>query len=620
MHFDTDYWHALDRAPPMELRNISPAYIGMSTHPAKDQLQELRAKIFQGASEIELGFFGRGKGSRGQPGGATPESYGKNEREAMREMARLNDVGLTVHAAPDAGSMSGLGQRGFAEENRENALHEIERAIDFAADTTNGGAVVLHMQEFPRPIFKKSPLLEAYPGEEKKAHEYLIDNKTGQLIHTVKRDQLFVTPVWKMKDDKYVDEYGKETDFDHRVPEIDTATSTIKTEKRDWDYFVKETEEWNKAHEKDKGFVPKSAAQRIYLATEEVRRLEAESRAREYTEAYKEQVELKEKVVEKLKFWEEFWPKMDEDMKKRVMEQERQQRQLHYLEPKEAEPPTGYLKEELRKIDVNVERTRQAAMAYSEAAQMIKAESERVVPLEEFGKEKAAETIARAAEFAWKREKERGLDKPLFVAPENLWGDSYGSHPAELKEIVKLSRKAMVRRLVDNEKMDAGEAQKIADDHIKATFDIGHAHVWRKYFKGTDEEYKKWLIGEVEELAKDKIIGHVHVSDNFGYEDEHLTSGMGTAPIREFIETLEKNKYPGKIVAEAGGQPEGRAWEVHPYAMKALGTQVYRIDSVQKGWSDLENSYLGRTHMPGYLVGDMLPSKDWSSWSEVPFE
>jgi len=36
----------------------------------------------------------------------------------------------------------------------------------------------------------------------------------------------------------------------------------------------------------------------------------------------------------------------------------------------------------------------------------------------------------------------------------------------------------------------------------------------------TEEDYKKWLMEKAKDLVKSGVLGHVHLSDNFGWEDE----------------------------------------------------------------------------------------------------
>src|SRR3989344_6203489 len=151
MDFGTDYWNSMDKAK--ELR-IDPKQIGIS-HGIGEVGEGLKANIFRGASVVELGFFGQGKGFRSQPTGHTPESYGAAEREEMRQLAKINEVELSTHASPNIGTYAAGFQEGrFSDEGRENFLHEVERAVHFAADTAEGGPVVVHTGEFPRNVYR----------------------------------------------------------------------------------------------------------------------------------------------------------------------------------------------------------------------------------------------------------------------------------------------------------------------------------------------------------------------------------------------------------------------------------------------------------------------------------
>ena len=99
------YWHALDRVGLGRATGeveVDPLKIGIS-HGFGDVGEGLKANILRGLKTVELGFFGTGKGLRSQPTGSTPESFGSTERQDMRELARINEVELSTHAAPDLG-------------------------------------------------------------------------------------------------------------------------------------------------------------------------------------------------------------------------------------------------------------------------------------------------------------------------------------------------------------------------------------------------------------------------------------------------------------------------------------------------------------------------------------
>ena len=151
-----------------------------------------------------------------------------------------------------------------------------------------------------------------------------------------------------------------------------------------------------------------------------------------------------------------------------------------------------------------------------------------------------------------------------MITMENIFPERYGGHPQELKELIRESRKEMVERLTHDKIKDpsgsritleearargnialAGEIKEVdnpykrpgiteeqawkkAEEHIKATLDTGHLNIWRKYWNDdptkTLEEnsngFKKWILNQVEDLAKNNMIGNVHLTDNYGYQDD----------------------------------------------------------------------------------------------------
>jgi hypothetical protein len=244
------------------------------------------------------------------------------------------------------------------------------------------------------------------------------------------------------------------------------------------------------------------------------------------------------------------------------------------------------------------------------------------VPIEEYGKLKTSESIAELAMHAKKMTKDKKLNKPLFVSPENLWDGNYGAHPEDLRKIIKDARSEFVKQATDKDnkkRISETEAKKAAKDHIKATFDIGHANIWRKYFGGDENEFKQWLGSEVNKLTKEGIIGHVHVSDNFGYNDEHLPPGYGNAPIKEFMTHLEKGRYKGEIIIEPGHHDI----QAYTLGMQHLETPIYRLHNRTTTWADVQGSYFGQTYIPSFVTPTYLPNVDNKqsfTWSELPLE
>ncbi len=604
---DRSYYVPEETDEPMA--GLSPAAIGISSNPMQDQLQNLKAKIFQGAPIVELGFTGAGKGSMGR-GATTPEMYGSDEREDIRQLAELNKVKLSTHATIGIPPLSGMTDRGNFDDNvREHALHEIERAIDFAADTTHGGAVVVHTSEFPRAISEEyGPEFSAYPREPETATLHLVDKRTGH-IQTIKKDQTVVLPEYEMDEDG------------NPIAAYDYEKGAFKVKERKWDYFENETEEWNKKHPDQKRTVAETYI-REFLDSQEA---QARGWALYHSQDYGHLIKQKDKIKKALEYYEQLEKELPEDQKWKIKKYMHDEGIMGALIPPEETMPAEFLKRQLTNIEHRIKATREGSTSYMQQAETTRLQKENMVPIVDYAIDKTANTLASAAIFAMKKEekmkKEGRLDQPLFVAPENIFPEQYGSHPQELKRIVMKAREAMARKLAPayGEK----RAEEMAQEHIKATFDIGHAYTWRKYFEGdpsksieeNDRRFNKWLMEQVDDLSKAGVIGHVHVSDNFGWEDEHVTPGRGQAPIKEFIERMKKAGIKDVIV-----EPAHQDYKALLGGWRTFGSSVYGLH-MRDNWSDIEHSYFGRGAPPYFMYGDSTPRPDeWVLWSGTKLE
>jgi len=594
--FGQGYYSAMDDQ--YQGMGLSPKDIGISTPPMKDQLEGLKARIFQGASRVELGFTGVGKGSmQGQT--PTPGSYGEEEREAIRDLAKVNRVELTTHATVGIGGLAGFTQQGFREEARENSLKEIERAIDFAADTTQGGPVVVHTGEFPRPMSEKYEGFLEYKEEPKKALMLLVDKVTGDIVKTVRKDQTVFLPEWqKDKQGNYIlDNEGR------KIPVSDPETKEIKLKEykfNDFEDMAKKTGE-KPEHE-------------FFMATLESEEEQARSWARYHERMsvdrpLKLKKELKERFEEIQKLPEGFGKNM-------AIDRFRQDFKINATE-------TDY-NSMINEVDKEIEEGRRDALGYREKIKELEKVKKNTKPVEDYAIDKSADTMARAGEYALELTKSKHLPNPLFVAPENIFPEQYGAHPQELKELILRGREKMAKDL--EVAYGSEEAKRLADEHIKATFDIGHAYIWRKYFKKkegetieqADKRFNRWLAKEVKDLTDEGIIGHVHVSDNFGWADEHVTPGHGRVPIKDFVEQIKKAGIKNVIV-----EPAHQDYKAMLGGWKEFGSSIYGITTPgvrRDTWTNVEHSYFGRTAPPMYVVGPFAPSKDWTLWSQTPLE
>lgn len=625
--------------------NFSPDFgvkvseIGISTHPGKDQLEGLKSRIFQGASMVELGFMGRGKGSM-QGGNTTPGMFSGEERRDMRELARLNKIQLSTHAGLHSDSLAGMDMREgrFNELAREKTLHEIKRAIDFSADTTEGGAVVFHVHEYERPLgeYYSKEGFKAFPMEPNKAQYYLVNERTGH-ITTVRKDMFIHEPVfhtngkgeWLDIDGDVIPRDAPSIDLLRRVPILDPVTKQYQTVRRDWDYFVQRADEWNKMHPESPK-KPEEFFVRINLLNQAIQSRGASAFYQHFVEPEIEKT--RENLQKALEYFKKIEKNTPLEQQWRIMQEIGSRYAIPGLIPRERKLPSEIIERQLDEIEGSLRHQRTASpMADVQAAQL-EQEIEYTVPVEKYASKKTSDTIARAGIYAMKKTEamqaapyNKGREiQPMYAAVENAWmPEVYGAHPQELKKIILDARKDMVDKLVE-QGYEENTAQQKAEEHIKATIDIGHANTWRKYFLGdpkkstddNDKAFKKWLIDQMQDLIDHKLIGHLHINDNFGYEDEHLVPGWGNAPINEFIERVKK-LHPTIVV-----EPSHTDYRSVLGGWKRFGQSIYGLPSRGADtWADVEHSYFGRPAPPYFLFGDAAPNPEqWQLWSGVRME
>jgi len=591
------YYTPMDRDYGNLNNDIYISDVGTSANPTIHQTQALKAKIFEGASTIEIGsFMGTGKGNKQA---FTPETFGKTERQDMRDLAEYNEVETTTHAAPGAGPLSGFNpqQNTFSDEQREATLKEIKKAIDFAADASTGGAVVFHTGEWHRPIteFYGKEGFKGYPEEEKRAVLMLADEDTGE-VQAIKKDMKFYIP--KEPIEHITDEKGNE------IPIYD----------RDEDGLIKVREitfkelvdEERKLHpEETEGKRDEEVALKAYFSRQlEQAKGSALYYGRDVTE-FKDQLK---KIRKTKKFY--------GDLKKNVPKEDwwkyKESIPFRHFVPPDVTDPVEYLENAEHEIRDRITYMQELNMANAKEVKQIQKKIERLKPIEDVGIKKTADSVARAAVFAMEKNKQHPeLKNPLFVAPESYDANMYGSHPDEMRKIILESRKKMVDELSGPRyKYDEKKAEEIANKTIKATFDIGHVNVWRQHFERRqgeslehlDKRFNNWLVDESKKLAKEGILGHIHLSDNFGFDDEHVTPGEGNAPIKEFVEEMKKAGLK-KFIVEPGSFNPTTAL---PDTWSMLGSPVYSIarPGIPNTWTEIHRSYFGRTARPFYVIGE----------------
>lgn len=639
------------------------------------------AKLRAGMKTMELGFTGAGKGSAQSQ---TPEYYGKMQRRALEEIGKVNEVNFTTHATVGIQGLAGMDQQGnFSKANKDFSIQELKRAIHFAADVAHGGPVVVHTGEFHRPIVDAEWNKEGeykgkfrmYEGEEERASFRVVDSRTGRLISEAQKNRKVSRPVWLRaeKDDSgkgikqgdYIDYFGNKVDPASRVPVFDEQTGHFKIKQYDWNDLVEEAKEmtvraqteferWDGMTEEQKGKsiwreriinvkqvgqnkedIVVKPEEAYIVATLETNAAHARGWALQYGGDFDEDVRAVKKLTEARKFYEKIEEETDEEEKWKLTRQARDRYGLGDLVPVEAELPTKIIDKQLRLLKHRMEQSREAASSQMSQAEETMETIRHVQSAERYALNEAYDAYAQAGINAMRQsdrlEKEGKLKRPISVAMENLFPESYGSHPDEVIDLVHNSRKKMAEQLMQ-QGVPESEALHKANQHVTATIDTGHVNMWRKYWQGNpnktieenDREFDKWIVGKVGEMAKAGIVGHVHLVDNFGYQDDHLAPGEGNAPIEKMVKALKDNGYKGELIIEPGADWTTDASGFHSVmkAWKLFGSPVYGTGSglSSRGWGRVGYEHLGAAQPPYFVFGTYSPSEDWTLWSGVPLE
>ncbi|MFH2021550.1 MAG: hypothetical protein ABIJ34_09130 [archaeon] len=632
--------------------------LGTTTNPFEHQTQALKARIFHGASRVEFEFFGQQKGRKEQP---TPETFGARERLDMRELAEFNEIETSTHATVGVQGLSGLNMQNhmFSDDQRKQSIDEIKRAIHFAAEATTGGAVVFHTGEAPRYMHGRwkngngETMFQMYPEEDERKVTYLTDPISKRLVAQISDVDRLALPVYDrdeknninyLKDEKgefVTDPLLKEFDKIHggRIPlyKTDEKSGAVQTRIINFGEFKKERLKELEAEQGKKldASVVEEDLVKDFFRLQRFMDVQYNFYFGTHGEgSYVETLKQREKIIDSLKFYRELKEKIPE---KDWWKVKQQGRAMQFVPP-DVEDPVEYLEKNLQENSRQISYYKELAIHGRRAAHDQLEMVNRSKLADKFAVEQSALSMAELGVYAWQMTEKAHKDfkdekvpfdikNPIYLAPENLFPEMYGSHPDELKEFVLKGREAMQKELVSKFKMKESEAKKLSEQHIRATLDIGHANIWKKYFvskegeslESRDKRFEEWLIKKTKELVDQKIVGHLHISDNFGFHDEHLTAGDGNAPIKKFVENAKKAGLKEFIVESGSFNPLTSlpdTWmhfnsPVYGLQVPGFTKDAWTDPSVPRAWNDHYRSYFGRTEGPRYIVGDMSPSEDF---------
>jgi sugar phosphate isomerase/epimerase len=214
-----------------------------------------------------------------------------------------------------------------------------------------------------------------------------------------------------------------------------------------------------------------------------------------------------------------------------------------------------------------------------ENGKIIKLEApQQYVPIEEFTKRKASETLSNVAINSYKK---FGTNAPIISIENPPYGSALATGK-DLKELVQQTRKKFEDKLVKQGK-SRSEAKNAAERLIGATWDTSHISMMRKQGFGPEQ-----LVKETKAIAP--YVKHLHYNDNFGSTHTDLPPGMGSVPMKDVLQVLEKAKFKGKRIFEGGNFFQHFRTSPFPYMLEHGGSSAYMMGGVPY-WNQL--GYLG---------------------------
>ncbi len=606
--------------------------------------------------------------------GGRPKAYGKDVREAIKELAKANEVMISGVELPTAiSNLSGYNpQTGtISDEQRFRDLNEVRDAVRFIADISGGGAVDVVSMEFPRTVFDaewnrdiKPGVKEfmAYTEEPQRAVKHLVDDRTGRVIQEIRINQEVPYPEWNRYEGKepktdekgnlvmpgdYIDYENNKVARKDRVPKLDEE-GKMKILARRWEDFRDEAEEINREKEQQlrRALKPDervTVQEAFFIATTESQ----ESIARGWALLYGGNIKREIEALEKLKKAREFYAKIEENLpeeeKWKIMREAGSIVERFvpgFLVPREYKKPSAILDEGIRNVRIDIDSHREMARGQLQQAEEAAILRRHIQTAEKYAKAKSVDGYATAGIYAMdETHRNPNVKRDVYVGPEIGWPGTWGSHPTEFVELIQKARGQMSKLLSEQQiegkpnphyrGMSREEAEQEAKKHIKGLFDTSHMGMWYNHFRrlpGEGEEerlqaFRKWYMEQVDWLSKLDIVGSIQAVDSASGAHAHLPPGQGILPVVEAVKRFKERGFTGFIVSEGHEEEQFGMSRILTQTWRAFGAPVFRSGyPMPSTWGGTQYSYFGRTYPPYFIFGAYSPSNEWTLWSQVPFE
>jgi hypothetical protein len=580
----------------------------------KNIIQTTQAAIRGGAGTLQLVMMTPPESAIG----GRPKAYGKEVREALKEVALASKVNIAGVELPTAlNNLAGFDYQNlvFSDEKRKQSLDEVKDAIKFAADVGRGGGVDIVSWEFPRGINeadwnkpKEGKLPFVQEGEQRIG--WLVDDRTGRTIQ-FRKDEVQHIP------------YDKRT-FDPLKP---TAKELEKLERGE----IKELPLSEFTWEDFKRWAEKESKEKGREVTPEEKYIEVQLQGQ----------------INSLIGWRTTYADRAKTARKAMEEAQEVMRQAENEEQKKA------AEIDYNKAKHEYEDFLHTAHGQQQQIDELKERFKHMKPIKEYALERSARTYAEAGIAAMRTTKEGmerqnpTINRDLYVGPEIGWPGYYGSHPDEFIELVKTSRKEMVDLLTKPTIQDVKgreiknpywdptinreQAEELAKRHVKGLFDTSHMGMWLAHFEAKPgeseaqriERFKKeFYLPAVDKIIKANVVGGIQLVDSMSAAHGHLPPGEGIFPVIETAKKFKDSGFKGFMISEGHeeerfgeGRIRSKLWQ---HAGANIGAGYFSGPPLR--WGQVQQGYFGKTYSPLFMFGGYSPSNEFKLWSEVPLE
>lgn len=474
----------------------------------RNQLEEFAKVLRSGAKMVEIdvaSVYGLG----GEQGNAA-DTIGKTEREAIANLAKTNDVDLSVHG-PWAINFSGINpQTGKKEDVYE---HFVEREIGTAL-------------EFADDISKKTGR-ENMPVIFHASSDQFSDPDKNLIYSFYDQNEAKVIQVTQQEIDLGIDKNSVSN------PEERKRLAMQKFKDIYGDSFYQEVFE-NKNNKK-LGFVSDDG--KVILNPEG---------ALEFYKKSKSQQLNQERASLNISLRNLEYQQTDLSTRMGSLK-------TKLSDPKISADDSNKYQKEFQKVEREIENVKEMSntlnQKYAELEIAEKNLPNQFIPYDKKAPELAAQGIVKAAMFSYNNTE----SKPMILVENPMSPEMSLSNPKDTAEAVRIAREQFAKELQEKQHLSLREAERISSNLIGINLDIGHINIFKSYINPkTGQPYSDKDIVEMAKSAGD-YLKRYHLNDNMGNKDSHLPLGQGNAPIKEVYDAMMEKGLDVPAIMEVFG-------------------------------------------------------------------